>query len=141
MSTYFKVSEVEKQVTKKICGLEDKTGDDQFPNCYKDFFAKHQYEKEKSQFIATAIKKFYIFDDAEVPLYPTLVKIIINRDWTASDIIKRSALVNSERGLSPFNMVDFIEEDVVLMKQDHKDLINASLVSTPEVRSTCTKII
>ena len=31
MSTYFRVSEGEKQLMKKMCGLENTAGDDQFP--------------------------------------------------------------------------------------------------------------
>ena len=84
---------------KNICGLEDTAGDPQFPKLCKDFFAKHQDEKGKVQVIVTAIKKCYIFDAVEVPIYPTLVKKIVKRDWTASDIGKREVLVNAERGL------------------------------------------
>ena len=92
-------------------------------------FEKRQDEKEKTQVIAIEIEKCYIFDGAEVPLYPTLVKKIVKRDWTESDIRKREALVNAERGLSPFLMGYLIEEDVVLMKQYHEYLLNLSLVS------------
>ena len=49
--------------------------------------------------------------------------------------------MNKERGLSPFAMVDLIEEDMGIMQQDHKDLLNASLVSTLEVKETRTKLI
>ena len=66
-----------------MCGLEDTAGDEHFPKWYKEFFAKHKDEKDKAQVIATAIEKCYIFDDEGVPLYPTLVKKIVNRYWTA----------------------------------------------------------
>ena len=69
------------------------------------------------------------------------MKEIVKRDWTALYIEKREDLVNTERGLSPFAMVDLIEEDMGLMQQDHKDLLNASLVSTLEVKETRTKLI
>ena len=76
-----------------------------------------------------------------VPLYPTLVKTIVKRDCTSSDIRNRVALVNAARGLSPFTVVDFTEEDVALMQQHHEDLPNASLLSKLEVKSTRTKLI
>ena len=44
------------------------------------------------------------------------------------DIGKRAAFVNAGRGISPFVIVYFTEEDVAFMEQDHKDLINDSLV-------------
>ena len=53
-------------------------------------FEKHQDEKYKAQVIATAIKKVYIFDEADVLLYPNLVNKIVKRDWTASDIGNRA---------------------------------------------------
>ena len=49
--------------------------------------------------------KYNIFDDVEVPLYPTLVKTIVKRYLTASDTGKREALVNAARGLSPLTML------------------------------------
>ena len=42
-------------------------------------FAEDQYENDKAQVIAAAIKKCYIFDDVEVPLDPTTVKKIVKR--------------------------------------------------------------
>ena len=62
-----------------MCRLEDTAGDDQFPKWYKELFAKHQEEKDKSQVITTAIKKCYIFDDAYVTLYPTPKNKILKR--------------------------------------------------------------
>ena len=104
-------------------------------------FEKHQDEKYKAQVIATAIKKVYIFDEADVLLYPNLVNTIVKRDWAASDIGNRAALVNAARGLSPFEMVDLTEEDMELMQQNHEDLLNTSLVSTSEVKADHTKLI
>ena len=49
--------------------------------------------------------------------------------------------MNSSRGLSPFSMVDLTEEDVELMQQKNKDLLNAPLVSTSELKSNHTKLI
>ena len=82
-----------------------------------------------------------IFNDAYVLLYPTLVKIIVKRDWTASYIVNRVSLVNATTVLSPFMMVDLTEEDVALIQQDHEDLLNASLLSTSEVKETHIQLI
>ena len=79
VSTYFKVLEGDKQQMKKMSGLEDTAGDDQFTKWHKELFVKNQDEKDKSQVISAAIKKCYIFDYAKVPLYPTLVKKIVKK--------------------------------------------------------------
>ena len=57
-----------------------------------------------------------IFNNSEVLLYPTLVKIIVKRDWTASYIGNRAALVNAGRDLSSFVMIYFTEVDVALIQ-------------------------
>ena len=100
-----KVSEGEKHRMQKMCGLENTAVDECFPKWYRELFAKHQDKKDKSQVITTAIEKCYIFDDSEVPLHPTLAKIIINRNRTASDTRKRASIVNYARRVSPFVMV------------------------------------
>ena len=102
---------------------------------------KNKYEKYKAQVIDTAVEKCYIFDDEEVPLYPTLVNKIVKRNWTASDIGKRAALVNAAIGLSTFTMADLTEEDVTIIQQYHEDLLNTLLVSTSELKATHTKLI
>ena len=91
-------------------------GDDQFIKWHKDLVARHQDENDKTQAIAMTIKKCYIFDDVEVTIYPTLVKTIVKRDWTVSDIGKGATLVNAERSLPPFSMLFLTEEDVALMQ-------------------------
>ena len=128
-------------MNKKMCGLEDTAGDEQFTKCYKDLFANYQDKKDKAQVIAIEIEKCYIFDDVEVLLYSTILNNIIKKDWKSSDIRKRAVLGNSTRGLLPFAMVDLTEEDVAIMQQDHEYLLSASLVSTSEVKENYSKII
>jgi len=41
-------------------------------------------QKGQRLILENAIEKAFIFDDAEVPLYPTLLKMIPKRDWAAS---------------------------------------------------------
>ena len=115
----FKVSEGEKHRMRKMCGLDYTAGDECLPKWYKDLFAKHQDEKDKAQVIATAVYKYYIFENSEVALYPTLVKTIVKRDWAASNTGKRAALVNAGREISRFATVDLTEEYDALIQQDN----------------------
>ena len=87
---------------KIIFGLKESEGGNNSPKWYRDLSVKYQDEKDKTQELVTTIKKYYIFDDSEATLYPTLLMKIVNRDWTVSDIGNRAALVNAERSLSPF---------------------------------------
>ena len=108
----FKVSEGEKAQMRAMCGLPDDAGDDCFPKWYRDIFDKHLDDVSKAQIVATTVERSWIIEDAEVPLYPGLIKPIMKRDWTASDLAKRAALVNAAKGLSPFEMADLSDEDV-----------------------------
>ena len=45
-------------------------------------------------------------EDAEVPLYPVLIKTISKQDWTVSDLGKQAVLDNSAKGISPFVLID-----------------------------------
>ena len=45
-------------------------------------------EVTKAVSIATAVKRNFVIDDAEVPLYPALVKTMMKRDWTGADLGK-----------------------------------------------------
>lgn len=131
----FKISEGERARMRHMCGLPDGCGDDMFPKWYRDIFAKNQDEKDKALVVAHAIGKSFIFEDAEVPLYPALLKMILKRDWTGQDVGKRAALAHAAKGLSPFAMVDLTEDDVAYMQQEDDDLKYATTVSASELKA------
>jgi len=95
-----------------MCGLPDGYGDNMFLKWHRGIFARNQDEKDKDLVITNAISKLFIYEDAEVPLYPSLLNIIIKWDWTGQDVGKRGALANTAKSLSPFAMVDLTEDDV-----------------------------
>lgn len=123
-----------------MCGLPENAGDDCFPKWYRDIFEKHLDDVSKAQIVATAVERSWIIEDAEVPLYPGLIKTIMKRDWTASDLGKRAALVNAAKGLSPFAMVDLSDEDVAEMMQDNDDMLSATHISASDVKASRAKL-
>ena len=64
----------------------------------------------------------------------------MKRDWTDSDLVKRALLVNAEKLLSLFTMVDLTEEDVAEMDQEFKDLDSATTILAPDVKATRAKL-
>ena len=50
-------------------------------------------------------------------------------------------LVSTAQGLSPFAMVDLMEEDVVEMQQDSQDLENATVVSVLDHKVARAKLV
>lgn len=89
---------------RRMCGIEANAGDECFPHWFREIFAKHQDDVSRAQLIAECVDASWILEDAEVPLYPALLKTIRMRNWTAQDLGKRAALVNAASGLSPFAM-------------------------------------
>jgi len=76
------------------------------------------------------------FQDAEVPLYPSLLlKMILKWDWTGKDVSKWVALARAAKGLSPFAMVDLTEDNVAYMQQEDDDLKYATMVLASELKA------
>jgi len=65
-------------------GLPEDAGDECFPKCFRDLFAKHLDKIGRAQIVAEVVEESWIVEDAEV-LYPGLVKTITKQDWTASN--------------------------------------------------------
>ena len=74
-----------------------------------------------------------MFEDAEVPLYPVLIKTISKWYCTASDLGKRSSLVNAAKGISPFVLIDISKEDIDVMTQHYEYLQRVTVVSATDV--------
>ena len=116
-----KVSTMEIKHMKIMCGLKEVDAEETLPKWYRDLFHRHQDEKDKQNIITSAIKQTSFFEDAEVPLYPALVKMILKQDWLAGDLGKWAAYVNATKGISPFAMLDMTEEDVAIMTEEYDD--------------------
>ena len=78
-ATDFKVSDAEKARMRAMCGLDAAAPDAAFPKWFRDLFAKNQDEKDRAHIISHAIERTFMYEDAEVPLYPSLVKMILTR--------------------------------------------------------------
>ena len=134
----FKVSELEKQNMRVMCGLP--VDSEAFPAWFKDIHKKHLDDKDKLNIIAETLRTTTNYEDADVPLYPGLLKSIKARDWTATDLGKIPAYVNAAKGLSPFAMIDLTLDDIAVMTIDDQDLASASHISPAELKAARNKI-
>ena len=135
-----KISEREKNNMRILCGIPPSASDDALPQWYLDLCEKNLDDKDKAQVIAYQMESTWIFDDAEVPLYPALVKTIRKRDWVASDLGTRAAFVNALKGLSPFAMLDLTEEEVADMHELDADITAATAVTASDHRQARMKL-
>jgi len=118
-----------------MCGLPEGSNDGSLWKWYRDIFAKNQDDKDKSLIIANSIGKSFMFEDTEVPLNPSLLKMILKRDWTGQDVGKRAALAHTAKGLSQFAMVDLTEDDVACMQQEADDLRSTTTITASELKA------
>ena len=135
-----KVSHREQERMKIMCGLPETADEAAFPKWYRDIFEKNHDEKDKIDIICSQVEASYFYDDAEVPLYPALAKMILKRDWTAGDIGKRAAYVNATKGISPFAMMDLTEEDVAIMREDFEDMAAATTLTAADYKAARSKL-
>ena len=133
-----KVSELEKQHMRTMCGLP--VGSEAFPGWFKALHGKHLDDKDKINIIAETLQHTSNYEDAEVPLYPTLLKTIKARDWTAADMGFTPSYLNAAKGLSPFAMIDFTLEDIAVMTNTDTDLNLATQIAPADLRAARSKV-
>ena len=123
---------------RKMCGLP--AGSEAFPRWYKAIHEKHISDVDKCNIVAKAIRTTFIYEDAEVPLYADLLKMVRTRNWTAQDMGLTASCENAAKGLSPFAMIDFTLEDIAVMGSDAQDLKGATHVTASDLRTARKKI-
>lgn len=131
---------MEKALMRSMCGLDEDSPDAAFPKWYKDIFKKHQDNKDKSNIVCTQLESTYILEDGEVPLYPSLIKMILKQDWLAGDVGKHASYVNAAKGISPFAMFDFSEDNVAVMVQDFQDISSATTITALDIKAARSKL-
>ena len=134
----FKVSELEKQHMRTMCGLP--VASEAFPGWFKALHGKHLDDKDKINIIAETLQNTSNYEDAEVPLYPTLLKTIKARDWTAADMGFTPSYLNAAKGLSPFAMIDFTLEDIAVMTNTDNDINLATQIAPADLRAARSKV-
>ena len=63
------------------------------PKWFRDLFAKNQDEKDRAYIISHTIERTFMYEDVGVPLYSSLVKMILTRKWMANDLGRRLAYI------------------------------------------------
>jgi hypothetical protein len=131
----------ELEVTLEMCG-QPRDGDlSMLPQWFQDCAAKGTSE----QYQLTIIRKWMMnncyYDDADIPMTATLLKMIRKRAWCGTDgNISRPSLVNAMEGLSPFAMQDMDENAVAHFNDENALLDSASLVSVADIRALRKKV-
>ena len=135
-----KVSILEKTYLKRMCGIPEQSGDECLPSWYQDLFRKYQDDKDKELIIAETLNTNNRFDDADIPIYPELRKMIMKRNWTGGEAGGVPKFPYACYGLTPFAMLDLTEDQVAEMEFDQQFLGESSNITPADIKRSKTKL-
>ena len=140
-STTLKASEFEKNIIKTLCGLPKEADETMLPKWYVDLFNKNQDDKDRDHIVANVLNGTLRFEDAEIPVYPELKKIILKRNWVGGEAGGNPKFAYACYGLTPFAMMDLSEDQIAQMEFDQQFIQDSSTVTPADLRSSKQKLV
>jgi hypothetical protein len=141
LSLTFGMSTAEVQSLLKMCGQVETASPTLLPSWIKQCSEKGHSEGFKFNIISKAIMKADRYEDAEVPLTQTLLKMADKRKWAGKDgNVNRPSLLYACEGLSPFQMVDMSDDEVASINADAEAIDNATSVSITDIQNLKKKM-
>ena len=132
--TLLNMSQKEQQQLNKMCGLSADAPIDDLPSWVIDCAAKNTTDTFCMQILQKQIMKSTFYDDADVPLTNTLLKMAVKRAWTGKDgNINKPSFVNAMDGLSPFICASMDEDEVACINTQDKMIDSASSVTMQDL--------
>ena len=135
-----KVSNFEKSILKTMCGLPNQCDDDILPTWYLHLFRKHQDDKDRDHIVAETLNNTARFEDAEIPVYPELKKMILKRNWVGGEAGGNPKYAYACYGLTPFAMLDLTEDQIATMELDQHFLRESSNVTPQDIKASKGKL-
>ena len=130
------MSKSELAMTCRMCGQPDTGSLADLPAYFSECAAANTSDNYKMLVIRKWIMGNVFYDDADVPLTSSLLKMVIKRAWTGKDgNVTRPSLVHAMEGLSPFLMLDMSEDEVAQLNDEEDLIASASNVSVADLRS------
>jgi len=125
------MSEQELEVTTLQCTGRAGAPQESLPAWFASIAAKGMGESFKLQIIRKHLIANEFYEDAEVPLTTTLLKMIVKRQWAGTGNHRRPTIASAFEGLSIFAMID-IEDDEVAQLNILEEAIDSAKVTTVE---------
>lgn len=105
------------------------------PTYFVECVASNMSDNYKMLVICKWIMGQVFYNDADVPLTLSLLKMVMKRAWTGNNNnVVRPLLVQSMEGLSPFLMFDLSKEEIAQPKNEEDLIVLASMVSVDDLR-------
>ena len=99
-----------------MCGQHPDCDDDVLPSWYSSLFEKNQDRKDKDHIIAELLAGKSRFEDVDIPIYPKLKKMILERNWVGGEAGGSPKYAYACYGISPFAMLDLSEDQIADME-------------------------
>jgi hypothetical protein len=124
----------------EMCGKQNNANITTLPQWIQDISDKSNSESYKMTIIRKHIMDNEFYDDAEVPLTATLLKMVAKRNWAGKDgNIKRPSILHAAEGLSPFMVLDFSEDEVAALNDADENIGQASHVTPGDIKALKSK--
>ena len=135
-----KVSTFEKSILKTMCGIPQDCDDDILPTWYIHLFRRHQDDKDRDHIVAETLNGTARFEDAEIPVYPELKKMILKRNWVGGEAGGNPKYAYACYGLTPFAMLDLTEDQIATMELDQHFLQESSSITPQDIKNSKGKL-
>lgn len=134
-------SEFEKRLLKKMCGQQQDCDDSVLPSWYSALFAKNQDRKDKDHIVAELLTGNSRFEDVDIPIYPELKKMILERNWVGGEAGGSPKYAYACYGISPFAMLDLSEDQIADMEFTAAYLHASSSIAPSDIKSSKAKLL
>ena len=131
----------EKSIMKALCGVPQDADDSVPPLWYISLFNKHQDDKDRDHIVANVLNGTLRFEDAEIPVYPELKKMILKRNWVGGEAGGTPKIAYACYGLTPFAMLELTEDQISQMEFDQQFITDSSTVTPNDLRASKQKLV
>jgi hypothetical protein len=139
--TVLGMSKLEFDSTLAMCGLPPESDPNLLPEWFTQCAEKGMTEHYRMTVIRSHITNNQVYEDSEVPLTSTLLKMASKRNWTGKEgNINRPSFINATDGLSPFMLLDLTEDEVADINNEDDVLTRASVVTVNDLKAVKKRI-
>lgn len=135
-----KVSELELENMRKMCGQQPLCDISMLPTWFQHLFLKNQDDKDRDMIVAQTLSQSPRFDEAKIPIYPELKKMIMSRKWAGGEAGGTPRYPYACYGITPFAMLDLNEDEIATLDLEDGYLQSATCTTPSDIKASKTKL-
>ena len=139
-TTVMNMSQQEYVTTLVMCGAPADSPPTALPEWFQLSSEKGMTDSYRHTIINKHIMDNFRYDDAEVPLTHSVLKMVCKRNWTRKEgNVNRPSYVNANEGLSPFILLDLSEDEVAVINDEDDAFGTASHITVAQIKAIKTR--